>query len=76
MAQVLIRGLEDQVVESWKEKARRNGRSLESELRLALTRLAPITLSDRAARAKAFRESLEGRTFLDSVELLREDRDR
>ena len=76
MAQVLIRGLEDQIVESWKEQARRNGRSLESELRQTLTRLAPITKADRAARAKAFRESLKGVKLLDSVELLREDRDR
>lgn len=37
MATLTIRDLDDAVVERWKERARRNGRTLESEVRACLT---------------------------------------
>lgn len=40
MAQVLIRGLDDEVVERLRDRARAGGRSLESELRIILNRAA------------------------------------
>jgi plasmid stability protein len=77
MAQVLIRGLDPEVVEKLKARAKRNGRSLEAELRLNLQRLAeqddPVTA---AAHAERLRATLKGRRFSDSTELIREDRER
>ncbi|MFF1539760.1 hypothetical protein ACFVWL_06760 [Microbacterium sp. NPDC058269] len=40
MATVTIRNLSDDVVVAWKERARRNSRSMEAEVRDVLTRLA------------------------------------
>ena len=37
MAQVLVRNLSDNVKEYWRERAKRNGRSLEAEIRVLLT---------------------------------------
>ena len=78
MGNITIRNLDDEVINTLKEEARANERSLEAEVRYVLTRRA-----SRATRVGEFRE----RTYLisnmapevpqtDSVELLREDRDR
>ena len=78
MGNITVRNLDDEVINTLKEEARANERSLEAEVRYVLTRRA-----SRATRVGEFRE----RTYLisemapegpqtDSVELLREDRDR
>lgn len=78
MATVTIRNLEDAVVERLKARARDNERSLEAEIRALLTevserpsRKAFIALAERIAAMTP-----EGIEQTDSVELLREDRDR
>jgi len=76
MAQVLIRGLEPEVLEKLKARARRNGRSLEAELRLVLRDAADDEWAEARAAITRVREMLAGRTFSDSAELIREDRDR
>lgn len=43
MGQVLIRNLDEQVIAAYRELAVRNQRSLEAELRDALTRSRPMT---------------------------------
>jgi plasmid stability protein len=43
MGQVLIRNLDDEVIAAYRELAIRNQRSLEAELREALTRGTPMT---------------------------------
>jgi len=79
MANLTIRNLDDGVVASLKAQAKRNNRSLEAELRQVLTRVAK-----QHERLSAFVEAAEriaamtpkDRPQSDSVELLREDRDR
>lgn len=76
MAQVLIRGLDENVVARLKARARANGRSLQAELRLILEAASGKSLADARKLADRIRRSLEGRVHSDSVELLREDRGR
>ena len=47
MGQVLVRNLDDRVIESLKTKAELNGRSLEQELRDILTNAAPLTPEEK-----------------------------
>ena len=47
MGQVLVRNLDDRVIESFKTKAELKGRSLEQELRDVLTNAAPLTPEEK-----------------------------
>ena len=76
MAQVIIRNLDDRVVARLKRQAADNERSLEQELRLILTAAASPDLSEFREHAAAIRASLSDRPQTDSVDLIREDRDR
>lgn len=74
MAQVLVRDLEPEVMERLKERAKRHGRSLEAELRCILREAGQTAaVTPDVARLQAL---FEGRTFTDSAELVREDRER
>lgn len=76
MAQVIVRNLEDDVVERLKLKAELNGHSLEQELREILRKATPLSteqklaLIDRAHAMTAHRVQ----TAL-AEDLIREDRD-
>lgn len=84
MAQVLVDDLDPIIVEKLETLARRHGRSLQAELKYILeqavqTEAAPTKQIDMAAareRIKQVQAMYAGRTFTDSVELLREDRER
>ncbi|MCX7011105.1 MAG: hypothetical protein NTW86_00820 [Candidatus Sumerlaeota bacterium] len=81
MAQILVRGLDDTVVDKLKKLAKKRGRSLQAEARMILEREAKnqMQLADRQAimkRLEQFRRRLKGRPMADSVKLIREDRDR
>jgi antitoxin FitA len=79
MAQILVRNLDEALVARLKERARQNHRSLQGEVKAILEREAP-----RATREEALAIvdrwhnywKKKGRTFSDSAELIREDRDR
>ena len=79
MANLTIRNVDDEVVAVLKEKAKEHNRSLEAELRHVLT----LTMRQHE-RMSAFRKEAQriaamtpkDRPQTDSVELLREDRDR
>jgi len=58
MAQVLIRNVDPRLVEIYKARAARNGRSLEQELRELLRRYAPFTPEE----ARATSAELHART--------------
>lgn len=77
MATITIRNLDDDVVERWKERARRHHRSLESEVRDYLS--DGVATFDRAA-FEAWAREVAAMTpsgpQSDSGELIREDRDR
>jgi plasmid stability protein len=76
MAQILVRGLEDELVATLKDRARANDRSLEGEVRAILKSV--VDRDQRHKRAVAEIEKLQaefaGRTTGDSVELLHEGR--
>ncbi|MDP2308813.1 MAG: hypothetical protein Q8P18_22520 [Pseudomonadota bacterium] len=78
MAQVLVRNLEDEVVDTFRRRAEAGGRSLEQELREVLRSAARPTGAELAAVAAEIAAmtpaDLQRRS--DSVELLREDRGR
>ena len=77
MGQVLVRGLDDTVIERLKQRAERHHRSLEAELREILEQVSlqvdGATVRDLADR---IRRRLEGRPHSDSADLIREDRER
>ncbi len=78
MGNVTIRNLDDQVIDALKAQAKANQRSLEAELRYVLTqkvnhRLHMVDFRERTAQiARATADVPQ----TDSVELLRQDRDR
>jgi plasmid stability protein len=76
MSQVLVRDIEPMVLEKLKTRARQNGRSLEAELRLILQQAAGEPAASLLPEVERIRALFGGRTFSDSAELLREDRDR
>ena len=77
MANVMIRNLDDDVVETLKAQAKAHHRSLEAELRWILTDAArPGGKVDLQALAERIAAMSPAAGQTDSVELLREDRRR
>ena len=77
MANVTIRNLDDEVVARLKARAKANKRSLEAELRETLTHSAgSMTREELIAFAKRVAAETPDVPQTDSVDLLREDRDR
>lgn len=79
MPQILVRNLDPQVVEKLKKRARNNRRSLQAEAKDILSREADAPIVNRKEAIRKIRElsgRFEGRGFPDSVELIREDRDK
>ena len=76
MAQIIVRNLDDTVVERLKARARENDRSLEAEVRNILEQSAKVDMSQARQIVMERRKKLQGRDFVDSVALIREDRDR
>ena len=79
MAQILVRDLDKETVERLKKRAKDDGRSLQSEVKHILDQAAhEPTVDMEAARAlvENIRKKFKGRRFPDSVELIREDRNR
>ena len=76
MPNVLVRDVDEKVLEKLKTKAARNGRSLQREVQIILSdsiNFEPLSDSEVARKIK---DSLRGRQHSDSAELLREDRNR
>ena len=79
MPNILVRNLDEGVVKRLKERAKSQGRSLQSEVKMILQQAADEPKLDHAAALKLvdqLRARLGDRTFSDSAELIREDRDR
>lgn len=78
MAQALIRNLDDDLVEDYRDAAKRNGRSLEAELRDALKVMRPMTSKRRealVAEADRIRAMTPNVPQTPSEDLIRADRD-
>jgi len=81
MAEVLVRNLDEAVVEQLKARARGSGRSLQAELKLILEQAAPAapaqpSRAEYRALADQVRTALGDRPQTDSAALLAEDRAR
>ena len=78
MAQILVRDLDDAMVARLKERARDNHRSLQGEVKAILEEAAAQASN---AEVEAILDRWQrywrqkGKTFSDSAELIREDRD-
>jgi plasmid stability protein len=77
MAQILVRDLEPAVVERLKARARCHGRSLQAEVAQILREAARMYTPEEAlALSETWHRRLAGKTFSDSADLIREDRER
>ena len=76
MTQVLVRDLSAEVVKALKRRAQQHGRSLQGELKMILEKAAEQELLDPLAEVRRVRAMFADRTFSDSAELIREDRNR
>ena len=76
MGQVLIRNLDDQIIESLKLKAELKGHSLEQELRDILRTAAGPTVEERLAMIDSVRAMQKKPTKLLSEDIIRRMRDR
>ena len=76
MSQLLIPDLDEQTLARLRDRAARHGRTAETEAKAILSDALPATNSWSGADAIFAELTASGRAFSDSVELLREDRDR
>jgi len=76
MAQIIVRGLDDEVVGRLKRRARGSGHSLESEVRAILEQAARMDAETARSLAAEIRATFRGRTMADSADLVRDARDR
>ena len=76
MAQILVRNLDEKVVSRLKKRAEREGRSLQSEVRIILEQAAKLDAETARETVTGFRKGLSKRRFSDSARLIREDRSR
>ena len=79
MGQVIVRNLDDEVIERHRERAKACGISLEQELRDVLTRAARPDPDEYLAEMRRIRamtpEPPPGQRWMSAEELLRESRD-
>ena len=77
MAQMLVRQLDDRIVDRLKKRAKEHGRSLQSEVKTILEDAVP-DYDGAWKRIERLRKRLgrSGRKFSDSAAPIREDRDR
>ena len=77
MPSILVRGLDKKIIERLKEHAKRNGRSLQSEAKIALEEAAgKMTWQEAREGFAPWQEKFRRRKFPSVVRLLRKDRDR
>ncbi len=79
MAQILVRDLDERVVARLKERAKASHRSLQGEVRAILEqearpRMTPEEMTQMIEKWRSHWQKL-GKTFSDSTEMIREDRD-
>ena len=75
MGQVLVRNLDDAVIENLKFKAEMKGHSLEQELREILTAAAPLTGAEKIALSRSVRLSSPKLKDFDVSRAIRAGRD-
>ncbi|MCE5279784.1 MAG: hypothetical protein ABFD92_20545 [Planctomycetaceae bacterium] len=76
MPDILVRDVNIKTLKRLKDRARQNGRSLQSEAKMLLEQAAGTSIAEALAAAAAIRTRRAGRKFSDSVKLIRQDRRR
>ena len=76
MPDMLVRDVDPRVLEMLRKSAVKNGRSLQSEVRLIISDYVNSSASSDADVARKIKKALAGRKHSDSAQLLREDRAR
>lgn len=79
MAQILVRELDEAVIERLKRRAKQDGRSLQSAVKAILEKAAhepTVDIETARKMCEDFRRRFRGRKFPDTVPLIREDRER
>jgi len=77
MGDVLVRNLEDEVINTLKRRASGHNRSLQAEVKEILEQAARyVTMAEAQAAALEIRRNLGNHQFTDSVGVLGEDRGR
>ncbi len=76
MAQILVRNLDDALVEQLKQRAAENRRSLQAEVKNILEQSTFVNVQTARELATSIRSQFARRKMVDSVDLIREDRDR
>lgn len=75
MPNVLVRGLDDDVLQQIKTVAKANGRSLRAEIHDVLRRANARNLAETGRLSSKWLKRLGGSEHSDSAALIREDRD-
>ena len=75
MGQVLVRNLDDRVIESLRTKAELKGQSLEQVLREVLTAAAPLTPEEKVTLVQRFRSMMPPLENFDVRAAIRQGRD-
>lgn len=73
---LLLRDLDPEILDVLRERARRNGRSLQQELHAALRRDTGRNFDEARGLTQFWHERLKDRDLPDSTEMIREDRQR
>jgi len=76
MSQLLIRNLEEETIQKLKARAKSHNRSLQGEVKLILEAVARQPDELPLAIAGQWQGYFAGRSFTDSTEQVREDRER
>lgn len=78
MPDVLIRNIDEKTLESLKKRAAENKRSLQAELKMILESYGNVDIKETRSRVREVLEEYraEGRQFSDSVDEIRELRNR
>lgn len=76
MPQLLIRNLDEKTMSNLKERAKRHNRSVQGEVKLILEEYASRPDEEPLAIAERWQSYFAGRTFSDSADLVRQDRER
>ena len=75
MRNVLVRGLDDEVLRHLKAAAKAHGRSLQAEIHEVLRNASVRRLAETRRLSAQWLKRLSGSTHEDSAALIREDRD-
>ena len=76
MAQILVRDLENGIVERLKARARQHRRSLQGEVKVILIEATDLSLREAYTLSTRWQKRLAGHDLSDSAQLIREDRNR